>query len=76
MVWDAAAAAARAAGPEPRQWPDPDHRCTALSSQAALVYVALFFSPDTLHREAATMREARTPPPACPARQLLPVRSR
>jgi WASH complex subunit strumpellin len=40
-----------------KEWPNPDHRCTALSTQAAMVYVILFFVPGVLHKENATMRE-------------------
>ena len=38
-------------------YPLPDHRSTALASQAAMLYVILFFEPDTLVREQAKMRE-------------------
>ncbi|EGD78585.1 hypothetical protein PTSG_09277 [Salpingoeca rosetta] len=38
-------------------FPHPDHRSTALASQAAMLYIILFFDPDTLHREQAKMRE-------------------
>mmetsp|Transcript_25594 Transcript_25594/g.52071 ORF Transcript_25594/g.52071 Transcript_25594/m.52071 type:complete len:1147 (+) Transcript_25594:262-3702(+) len=40
-----------------KEWPNPDHRCTALSTQAAILYVVLFFVPDVLEKEAAAMRE-------------------
>ena len=40
-----------------REWPDPSHRSTALASQAAILYVVLFFAPETLHKEPAAMRE-------------------
>ncbi|KAJ1470741.1 WASH complex, subunit strumpellin [Baffinella frigidus] len=39
------------------QWPSPDHRCTALASQAAILYIVLFFVPSVLHKESAMMRE-------------------
>ncbi|XP_071483871.1 WASH complex subunit 5-like [Diadema antillarum] len=38
-------------------YPLPEHRSTALSTQAAMLYVILFFSPDTLHSQQAKMRE-------------------
>lgn len=40
-----------------KEWPNPDHRSTALQSQAAMVFVVLFFVPEVLHKEGATMRE-------------------
>lgn len=38
-------------------YPLPEHRSTALSTQAAMLYVVLYFSPDVLNGEQATMRE-------------------
>lgn len=38
-------------------FPLPDHRSVALSGQAAMLYIALFFAPDTLHSQPAVMRE-------------------
>ncbi|XP_065890140.1 WASH complex subunit 5-like [Dysidea avara] len=38
-------------------YPNPAHRSTALSTQAAMLYVILFFSPETLHTKQAQMRE-------------------
>lgn len=38
-------------------YPNPSHRSTALATQAAMLYVILFFSPDTLHSKQAQMRE-------------------
>ncbi|KAG8225241.1 hypothetical protein J437_LFUL008778 [Ladona fulva] len=38
-------------------YPLPEHRSAALSSQAAMLYVCLYFSPDTLHSQTAKMRE-------------------
>eukprot|EP00698_Gefionella_okellyi_P008153 TRINITY_DN2008_c0_g1_i2.p1 TRINITY_DN2008_c0_g1~~TRINITY_DN2008_c0_g1_i2.p1 ORF type:complete len:1001 (+),score=260.72 TRINITY_DN2008_c0_g1_i2:451-3453(+) len=38
-------------------YPLPEHRSTALATQASMLYVILYFSPDILHREQATMRE-------------------
>ncbi|XP_044765893.1 WASH complex subunit 5 [Coccinella septempunctata] len=38
-------------------YPLPKHRSTALSSQAAMLYVCLYFSPDILHSHTAVMRE-------------------
>ena len=35
----------------------PEHRSTALSTQAAMLYVVLYFSPEILHGHQATMRE-------------------
>jgi len=40
-----------------KEWPSPQHRTTALANQAAILYVVLFFVPDTLHKENAAMRE-------------------
>ncbi len=41
--------------------PDPDHRSTALSEQAAMLFVCLFFSPDTLKNDQNLMREVADP---------------
>lgn len=38
-------------------YPSPDHRSTALASQASLLYLVLFFAPDVLHDGVAVMRE-------------------
>ncbi|XP_046807236.1 WASH complex subunit homolog 5 isoform X2 [Lucilia cuprina] len=38
-------------------YPHPDHRSTALSTQAAMLYVCLYFSPKILHSQIAQMRE-------------------
>lgn len=38
-------------------YPHPDHRSTALSTQAAMLFVCLFFTPQTLHSQVAQMRE-------------------
>lgn len=38
-------------------WPIPEHRSTALATQAAMLYVLLFFVPDVLAGERAVMRE-------------------
>ena len=38
-------------------YPEPQERSTALSSQAAMLYVLLYFSPDILKQETALMRE-------------------
>lgn len=38
-------------------YPLPEHRSTALATQAAMIYVCLFFQPRILHSEAAVMRE-------------------
>jgi len=40
-----------------KEWPSPDHRTTALANQAAILYIVLFFVPDTLNKENAAMRE-------------------
>lgn len=41
-----------------RVYPSPEHASFALSSQASLLFVALFFSPRTLQEEKKEMREA------------------
>ncbi len=38
-------------------FPNPDHRSTRISTQAAMLYVILYFSPDILHKQKSTMRE-------------------
>ncbi|XP_011207419.2 WASH complex subunit homolog 5 [Bactrocera dorsalis] len=38
-------------------YPHPDHRSTALSTQSAMLFVCLFFTPQTLHSQVAQMRE-------------------
>jgi WASH complex subunit strumpellin len=38
-------------------WPIPEHRSTALSNQAAMLYVLLYFVPSVLASERAVMRE-------------------
>ncbi|XP_038056716.1 WASH complex subunit 5-like [Patiria miniata] len=38
-------------------YPLPEHRSTALATQAAMLYVILYFSPETLHNQQAKMRE-------------------
>lgn len=38
-------------------YPNPDHRSTRLAAQASMLFVILYFSPDTLSRQKATMRE-------------------
>ncbi|GFW82443.1 WASH complex subunit 5 [Trichonephila clavipes] len=38
-------------------YPLPEHRSTALATQAAMLYVILYFSPDILHNHHAKMRE-------------------
>ena len=38
-------------------YPNPAHRSTALATQAAMLYVILYFSPDTLNSKQAQMRE-------------------
>lgn len=38
-------------------YPIPEHRTTALATQASILYVCLFFAPTTLHRGEACMRE-------------------
>eukprot|EP00759_Apiculatamorpha_spiralis_P029911 PhF_6_TR31827/c0_g1_i1/m.47065/K18464/RTSC, SPG8; WASH complex subunit strumpellin len=38
-------------------YPTPEHRSTALSQQAAILYVLLFFIPDVLHNQTQIMRE-------------------
>ncbi|XP_053956653.1 WASH complex subunit homolog 5 [Anastrepha ludens] len=38
-------------------YPHPDHRSTALSTQATMLFICLFFTPQTLHSQVAQMRE-------------------
>ena len=38
-------------------YPAPEHRSTALSMQASILYVLLFFRPEILHHERPVMRE-------------------
>ena len=38
-------------------YPLPEHRSVALSTQASMLYVILYFKPDILHSEQAVMRE-------------------
>lgn len=38
-------------------YPLPEHRSTALANQAGMLYVCLFFATNTLHSQAARMRE-------------------
>lgn len=38
-------------------YPLPEHRSTALATQAAMLYVCLYFSPSILHTQQAKMRE-------------------
>ncbi|KAG8543518.1 hypothetical protein GDO81_024471, partial [Engystomops pustulosus] len=38
-------------------YPLPEHRSTALATQAAMLYVILYFHPSTLHTHQAKMRE-------------------
>ncbi|XP_034655420.1 WASH complex subunit homolog 5 [Drosophila subobscura] len=38
-------------------YPHPTHRSTALSSQAAMLYVCLYFCPQVLHGQGSQMRE-------------------
>lgn len=38
-------------------FPHPDHRSTALSQQASMLYVILYFCPNILHNQRARMRE-------------------
>lgn len=38
-------------------YPAPEHRSTALAAQSSCLFVILFFAPDILSNEAATMRE-------------------
>lgn len=40
-----------------RCYPDPWHRSSALSDQAAMLYVCLYFTPNILKTENAAMRE-------------------
>jgi WASH complex subunit strumpellin len=38
-------------------FPNPDHRSTRLANQASILYVILFFAPEILNKQKATMRE-------------------
>ena len=38
-------------------FPQPEHRSHALSNQAVMLYIILYFKPETLHNEQAVMRE-------------------
>ena len=38
-------------------YPSPDHRSTALATQASMLYVILYFAPQILHAQQAQMRE-------------------
>lgn len=38
-------------------YPLPQHRSTALATQAAMLFVCLYFCPSTLHNQTASMRE-------------------
>jgi len=38
-------------------YPNPDHRSTALATQASMLYVILYFAPDILSNDQAKMRE-------------------
>lgn len=40
-----------------RIYPSPNHRSTALSTQAGMIYVILYFAPSYLHRQRGPMRE-------------------
>ena len=38
-------------------YPLPEHRSTALATQASMLYMILYFEPDILHNQQAKMRE-------------------
>ena len=38
-------------------YPLPEHRSVALSTQASMLYIILYFAPDILHNQQAVMRE-------------------
>jgi WASH complex subunit strumpellin len=38
-------------------YPDPKHRSTRLATQASILYVILYFAPEILNKQKATMRE-------------------
>ena len=38
-------------------YPNPEHRSTALATQAGMLYVILYFAPNILHHQQAQMRE-------------------
>ena len=38
-------------------YPNPDHRSTRLAAQASMLFVILYFSPDTLIKQKQSMRE-------------------
>lgn len=38
-------------------FPFPEHRSTALATQASMLYIILYFEPEILHHQQAKMRE-------------------
>lgn len=38
-------------------YPQTEHRSTALANQASMLYITLYFQPDTLHNQNSIMRE-------------------
>ena len=38
-------------------YPFPEHRSTALATQASMLYIILYFAPELLHTQQAKMRE-------------------
>lgn len=40
-----------------KAYPLPQHRSAALATQAAMLYVCLYFSPSILHNQVPKMRE-------------------
>ena len=40
-----------------KAYPAPEHRSTALATQASMLYILLYFEPEILHNQHSKMRE-------------------